>query len=95
MRTVREDREVEDALEEACLQWSRTQEAWDAICWALARDPTCGDPITEAGQARSFVFEGSWAHDMPTITVLYVVEEPYVTIRRARFTHAKTTAGHA
>jgi hypothetical protein len=41
------------------------------------------------------VFEGSWAHDMPTMTVLYVVEEPYVTIRRARFTHAKTTAGHA
>jgi len=32
---------------------------------------------------------------MPTITVLYVIEEPYVTIKSARFADAKTTAGHA
>jgi hypothetical protein len=74
---------------------ARTQEAWDAVIWVLARDPTRGDPLTESAQARTFVYEGSWAHDMPTITVLYVIEEPYVTIRGARFTDAKTTAGHA
>jgi hypothetical protein len=95
MRTVREDLEVELALEEACSKWSRTQEAWDVVTWVLAHDPTRGDPLTESGLARTFVYEGSWAHDMPTITILYVIEEPYVTIRRARFTDARTTAGRA
>lgn len=95
MRTVREDPEVEAALEDACAQWARAQEAWDVVTWVLARDPTRGEPLTESGQARTFVYEGSWAHDMPTIVVLYVIEEPYVTIRRARFSHSRTTAGHA
>ena len=95
MRTVRDDLEVELAVDDACERWSRAREAWEVVHWVLAHDPTRGDPITEGGQARSFVYVGSWAHDMPTITVLYVIEEPYITIRRARFTDAKTTAGHA
>ncbi len=95
MRTVREDPAVDIALDEACSKWSRAQEAWDVVIWVLAHDPTRGEPLTESGQARSLVYEGSWAHDMPTIAVLYAIDEHYVTIQRARFTDARTTAGRA
>ena len=95
MYTVREDLQVETALEEASEKWSRAREAWEVVVWVLARDPTCGSPLAEGGQARTFVYEGSWAHDMPTIGVLYVIEYPYITIRAARFADARSTAGHA
>jgi hypothetical protein len=95
MRTVRQDIPVDDDFEDACLRWSRTQEAWDMIFWVLARDPTAGDPVSEGGLARSFVFEGSWAHDMPTIQILYIIEEPYVTIKSAAFRDPVTSAGTA
>ena len=74
MRTVREDREAEDALEAACRAWARTQDAWDAIIWVLSRDPTVGTPLSEGGAARSLVYQGSWAHEMPTIQIVYVIE---------------------
>jgi hypothetical protein len=95
MRTVRQDLSVDDALDDACARWSRTQDAWEMIEWVLARDPTVGEPVTEGGLARSFVFEGSIAHDMPTIQVLYVLEEPYVTIRSAVFRDPARSAGTA
>ncbi len=93
MRTVRQDLVVDDALEDACLRWSRAEDAWDMINWVLAHDPTAGDPVKEGSLARSFVFDGSWAHDMPTIQILYVIEEPYVTIKSAVFRDPGRSAG--
>ena len=95
MRTVRQDLSVDADLEDACQRWTRTQDAWDMIFWVLAHDPTRGSPVTEGGSARSFVFDGSWAHDMPTIQVLYVIEDPYVTIRSATFRDPSFSAGTA
>jgi hypothetical protein len=95
MRTVRQDLSVDPDLEDACLRWVRTQDAWDMIVWVLARDPTAGEPTTEGGSARSLVFDGSWAHDMPTIQILYVIEGPYVTIKAAAFRDPSTSAGTA
>ena len=57
------------------------------ILWVLARDPTRGVPLTEGGQARSFTYEGSWAHEMPTIVVIYDVDDHYVTIHEVRFSN--------
>jgi hypothetical protein len=95
MRAVRQEIEVDAALDEACRKWSRTEEAWEAITWVLARDPTCGFPLAEGGHARSFVYEGSWAHEMPTIQILYVIEDPYVTIKTALFRDPTTSGGNA
>lgn len=94
MRTVRQEFFDED-LEVACQRWARTQDAWDMIIWVLAHDPTKGEPISEGGLARSFVFDGSWAHEMPTIQVLYIIEEPFVTIKSAVFRDPSTSAGTA
>ena len=95
MLSVREEPDVQLAVDDACERWERARDAWDVITWVLARDPTCGDPMVEGGQARTFVYQGSWAHDMPTIVVLYVIEPPYITIRAVRFSDPATAAGNA
>lgn len=95
MRSVRLEIEVDDALAEASDEWARLNEAWEMIEWVLARDPTVGDPLTEGGQARSFVFEGAHSHDMPNIQVIYVVEREYVTIKSVRFSAPTFSGGRA
>lgn len=96
MRSVRESPAVQEAADYAIEQWSRAEDAWEAVKWALARDPTLGDPLSEGGRARSFTFEGATALDMPTIVTLYEFDDAYVTILSARFEHARSTlAGHA
>lgn len=95
MRTVRLDLSAEADLEDAKHEWPRLEDAWIMIEWVLARDPTKGLPLSESGLARSFVFDGSWAHDMPTIQILYVFEEPYVTIKSVRISHPTHSAGQA
>ena len=51
--------------------------------------------MTEGGHLRSLVFDGSWAHEMPTIYVLYEITELEVIIQKARFSDASSSAGQA
>lgn len=95
MRSVVESAEVMADVDEAKEKWARTPDAWDALFWVLSRDPTVGEPLTEGGHLRALVFDGSWAHEMPTIYVLYEITEDQVIIQRARFSDASTTAGRA
>ena len=95
MRTIRTESSVDGELDDARRDWSRIDDAWEMIEWVLSRDPTKGTPVTESGKARSFVFEGSYAHGMPNIEVLYVDEDPYVTIKSVRFSTPTHTAGSA
>ena len=90
MRDVRESPEAQDAADEAFERWTRAEDAWEAIKWALSRDPFLGTPLTETGQARAFTLQGRWAWDMPTITVLYEIDANYVTIKSAKFEDAQT-----
>lgn len=96
MRTVREDPAVQGAVDDALERWHRADDAWQAVLWALVRDPYIGTPLTESGQARSFTLEGRWAHDMPTIVVLYVIGDQYIDIKSVNFDDADTgPVGHA
>jgi len=95
MRSVVESAEVMAEVDDAKERWRRADDAWEAICWVLARDPTCGHPLTEGGRLRSLVFDGSWAHEMPTIQVLYEITEHEVIIQKVAFADAKSTAGRA
>lgn len=86
MREVREERNVEKEVNAAYLRWPRTDEAWDAVTWALARDPySAGPAISESGLVRTFVFEGARAYGMPTVRAVYVVEPAVVVIRAVVF----------
>jgi hypothetical protein len=95
MRTVRVDSAVDGELEDARREWRRVDDAWEMIEWVLMRDPTKGTPLTESGTARSFVFDGSIAHEMPTIQIVYVVDENYITIKAVIFSSPTFSAGLA
>lgn len=95
MRDIRVDTVVDDKLDEARREWARVDDAWVMIEWVLMRDPTVGEPMTESGQSRSFVFNGSVAHDMPDIQIVYVFDDNYITISSMRFWRPTYSAGNA
>ena len=95
MRSVVESAEVMADVDDAKERWARIEDAWAALFWVLARDPTVGEPLSERGHLRSIVFDGSWAHEMPSIQVLYEITETQVIIQKARFSDARANAGRA
>ena len=95
MRTVRQDIPVDDDFEDACLRWSRTQEAWDMIFWVLARDPTAGDPVSERWPCKIVRVRRVMGPRHADYSSIYVIEEPYVTIKSAAFRDPVRSAGTA
>lgn len=86
MRDVREESDVRRAVDAAYVRWSRADEAWEAVTWALSRDPFAAGPaLNESGLVRTFVFEGARAFYMPTVRVVYVIEPALVIVRSALF----------
>jgi hypothetical protein len=95
MRDVRLELEVDSELEDARQQWARLDDAWGMIEWVLMRDPTVGEPQTESGRSRSFVFRGSVAHEMPDIQVIYVFDDNLITVKSIRIGQPAHAGGHA
>lgn len=86
MRDVREETAVQKAVDAAYLRWPRTDEAWEAVTWALARDPySAGPAISESGLVRTFVFDGARSIGMPTVRAVYVIEPAVVIVKAASF----------
>jgi hypothetical protein len=84
MRTIRE----EPAAQRAVDAGAAADEAWSAVTWVLARDPTVGLPLREGGKVRSFTVQGVRSMDMPTVTVLYEIEPNDIVIHNALFAEA-------
>lgn len=95
MRDVVESVEVMQAVDDASTRWARFDDAWSVVPWVLSLDPTAGEPLVEGGHIRSMVFDGSWAHEMPTIDVVYEITETQIVLQRVRFRDAASTAGSA
>ena len=95
MRSIRTENEVDGDIEDAKREWTRLDDAWEMIEWVLMRDPTVGVPQTESGKARSFVFDGSVAHEMPTIQILYIFDDQFITIMKVKFSNPMQSAGTA
>lgn len=96
MLSIVEEPAAKEALDNACEQWPRAQDAFDSITWALARDPGFGSPINEAGRLWSAVIEGAGSIGLPTLQVIYETDPPYIVIHAAIFGEAKAPrAGHA
>jgi hypothetical protein len=86
VRDVREEPDVQKAVDAAHLRWPRTDDAWQAVTWALAHDPfSAGPPIGESGLIRTFVFEGARAIGMPTVRAVYAIEPTVVIVRAVVF----------
>jgi hypothetical protein len=95
MRDVVESAEVMQDVDEAKEKWARADDAWGTLRWVLSQDPTKGAPLSEGGQLRTLAYDGSWAHEMPTINVVYEITETQVIIHSVRFVDAVSTAGSA
>jgi hypothetical protein len=89
MLTIREEPDVQSAVDDACERWERAAEAWDTVTWVLARDPAAGVPLCEGGKSRALTVEGARAIKMPTIIVLYEVQRGLIIIHKARFEEAQ------
>lgn len=85
MRTVRQEPEVDAIVDFAAERWTRGQDAWDAVTWALARDPEVGVPVTQSGRTRAFTLAGAVSVGLPTTTVIYILSDEFVTIVDAHF----------
>lgn len=86
MRDVCEDRAVELAVNAAVQRWHRADEAWEAVVWALARDPHgAGPAVTSSGLSRMIVFDGARSIDMPSLRAVYVIHSDKVQIVEVEF----------
>ena len=85
MRDVRYDSEAAKAIDEASEVWDRADIAVGMIEWAIARDPTVGQPLTESGVSRVLTICGAISIGMPTVTYAYEIEQHYITVRTASF----------
>jgi hypothetical protein len=83
---VREEPAAQKAVDDAHARWPRADEAWQAVTWALARDPYgAGPAVTESGKTRQFVFDGARSIGMPSVRLVYVIELMCVVVHEARF----------
>ena len=92
MLSIVEETRVSDALHDACLKWPRADEAWDAVTWALMRDPTVGRPLIEGGALRLTIWAGAKSIGMPDIRITYRITEVSIEILDAVFTESTHTA---
>lgn len=96
MRGLFEQPHVADAVDEARDRWPRGHDAWEAVTWVIARDPTVGAALTESGKTRAFTLDGAKSIGLPTVTVVYEVGETNIIVHDVRFEDAKYgQAGHA
>lgn len=84
-RQIVEQEAVRLALNEAETNWDRANDAWEAATWVMAHDPSVGTAVTESGKTRSFVFQGSVSNGMPSLTVLYEDQNPYLIVHDVKF----------
>ncbi len=86
MLGVVEERSVEKAVNEAYRRWPRAEEAWEAVKWAIGRDPYgAGPALTETGTTRLMVFDGARSIGMPSVRAVYVVEPAGVAVHEVVF----------
>lgn len=88
LRDIVEELEVSVAVNAACIRFERAEDAWESLKFVLAHDPTVGTPETESGTIRSLEWHGARSAKLPSVVVLYRIDEPQVTILAVDFYEA-------
>lgn len=88
MLEICEEPAVRADVDAACEKWARAAEAWEAITWAIAHDPSVGYSITESGKVRVLESAGARSIQLPTVWMLYSYSDALVTVHEVRFTDA-------
>jgi hypothetical protein len=69
---------VTEAVEGADSKWKRASDAWNAVTWVIAHDPTAGKAVTANGKTRLLILDGARSIDMPTVKVTYDIGNPEI-----------------
>ena len=92
MRDIRLEPCCSDAVDDAFGRWKAAERAWEAIEYALSRDPEgAGTPINEPGTMRFLVYDGARSIDMPDMTVIFEIEQNHVLVKDVQFFDAKSS----
>ena len=88
LRTVIEEPWVTSEADSAGDKFERGEEAFEAIKWAIARDPENGIPLNGAGLFAWFI-QGAISIGLPTVAAVYTVMGNEITIKAVRFAEAQ------
>ena len=88
LRTVVEESWVKSEVNCVADKFERAKEAFEAIKWAIARDPENGIPLNGGGIFAWFT-QGARSIDLPTVVVVYTVTGNEITIKAVRFAEAQ------
>jgi hypothetical protein len=85
-RTVVEESEVQRNVDDACKTLPRARDAWDGLCWLLARKAeTLGAPHNPGSRIRLYVMKGSANAGIPDIWVVFELTENEVNVKGVKF----------
>ncbi len=85
---LREEPSVQQAIHDACARWSRAEDAWEAVTWAICTDPTIGLALNEIGSTRLVESAGARSIELPSITVVYDVYPTVIAVLKVAFSEA-------
>ncbi len=88
-RQLIEEECVRLAVNEAEGRWARADVSWETATFVIANDPEEGMALTESGKTRSFTFQGSVSIGMPSLTVIYEDQDPFLIIHEVKFWEPK------
>jgi hypothetical protein len=83
--TLAEHPTVGSVIGTASQQSLRSSDMWAAAKWALAHDPFRGRRVTTEAEQWSLTLHGDDANMLPTVSVLYTIEDQIVVIERVNF----------
>ena len=88
VRDVREEPGVQQAIHDACARWSRAENAWEAVTWAICTDPAIGLALNESGSTRLVESTGARSIELPSITIVYDVFPTVIAVLQVMFSEA-------
>jgi len=90
MRSVRYEPAAQEAADNACEQWLRTDDQINLLEWVISRDPTKGLALSESGNIRTLTVQGARSISSPTVTIVYEIEPHVISVLSARFEEAQS-----
>ncbi|WP_138422061.1 hypothetical protein [Maritimibacter alexandrii] len=84
-RQIIEEEAARKAINDAEGKWPRAEMAWEAATLVIAYDPEEGKPLTESGKVRAFTYQGSRSIGMPSLTVVYEDQDPFLFVHDVKF----------
>lgn len=88
MKDLREEDRARLAKDLADEKWSRADDAWQDVTWTILHDEHCGRALNDTGTIRGYEWDGARSIDMPSVEVIYEIQETVIIIHEVVFRDA-------